>query len=187
MGRRLLLGASISCAFAAAALRSAGSAHATCLSVNGIGNGGGCTSTPTSFAVALGPDSTASAQGLFNSAISVGVDAKTTSTGVGNFAAAVGNPGVNGSVMTVVPTDAVAKGTFNRAIAVGNGSGSAAIGTNNRAFLLGNGNDAIGPAASLHRLRRARTTPPSRWATSAVHRRLATTNSLGSSAITRPK
>ena len=91
----------------------------------------------------LAPGSTASAQGLFNSAISVGVDAKTTSTGVGNFAAAVGNPGVNGSVMTVVPTDAVAKGTFNRAIAVGNGSGSAAIGTNNRAFLLSNGNDAI--------------------------------------------
>lgn len=99
--------------------------------------------SPTSFAVALGPGSTASAQGLFNGAISVGADAKTTSTGVGNFAAAFGNPGLNGSVMAVVPTDAIAKGSFNRAIAIGNGSGSAAFGTNNTAFLLGNGNDAI--------------------------------------------
>jgi len=44
MGRGLLLGAWVSCAFAAAALSSAGTAHATCLSSNGLGNGGGCTS-----------------------------------------------------------------------------------------------------------------------------------------------
>jgi hypothetical protein len=142
-GGLLLLGAAASCALAAAALSSAGSAHATCVSINGIGNGGGCTSSPTSFAVGLGPGTTADAQGFFNGAFSVGADAETTSTGVGNFAAAVGNRGLNGSVMAVVPTDAVAKGTFNRAIAFGNGSGSAAIGTNGTAFLLGNGSDAI--------------------------------------------
>ena len=53
MGRRFLGGAAAS-ALVAAALGMAGTAHATCLSVGGIGNGSGCTSTPTSFAVGIG-------------------------------------------------------------------------------------------------------------------------------------
>jgi len=50
----------------------AGTAHATCASISGIGNGGGCTSTPTSFAIGIGPNTTASAQGLFTGAIAIG-------------------------------------------------------------------------------------------------------------------
>jgi hypothetical protein len=45
------------------ALSSAGTASATCASIDGMNNGGGCTSTPTSFAIGLGPNTTANATG----------------------------------------------------------------------------------------------------------------------------
>ena len=159
-GAEFLVGAVASGALVAAALGVAGTAHATCVSVNGNGIGAGCTSTPTSFALALGNGATAEAQGRLNGAISVGTDAETTSTGVGNLAVAVGNPGLNGSVMQVVPTDAIAKGSFNRAFAFGNGSGSAAVGTTTRRFLWAMAATRSRPAVSPHHLCLATTTLP---------------------------
>jgi hypothetical protein len=107
----LLLGA-VASGLAAAALGGAGAANATCASISGVGAGAGCTSTPTSFAIGLGPGTEVNAQGLFNGAIAVGTETEASATGVGNLAVAVGNPGVNGQVMAVVPTDAIATGTF---------------------------------------------------------------------------
>src|ERR1700693_1244230 len=61
--RRLLHGVLASGAMAMAALSSAGVAGATCASINGAGAAADCTSTPTSFAVGLDSNSSASAQG----------------------------------------------------------------------------------------------------------------------------
>ncbi|MBV9514625.1 MAG: hypothetical protein JO280_11375 [Mycobacteriaceae bacterium] len=49
----VVLGA-VASGLAAAALSGAGTADATCAWFSGVGNGGGCTSTPTSFAIGLG-------------------------------------------------------------------------------------------------------------------------------------
>src|SRR5271167_539900 len=67
----LLLGA-LAAGLAAAVLGAAGTASATCASINGVGNGNGCTSTATSFAVGLGPNTTANASGLFDGAVANG-------------------------------------------------------------------------------------------------------------------
>ena len=96
---RLLLGALASGAMAMAALSSAGVGDATCASISGFGANAGCTSTPTSFAVGLDNNSSASAQGLFEGAITTGNTSTATAGatprfGPGNFdtARAVGNP-----------------------------------------------------------------------------------------------
>jgi cell wall-associated NlpC family hydrolase len=70
--RGLLLGALAFSAMAMAALSSPGFADATCATISGVGVGAGCTSTPTSFAVGLDTNSSASAQGLFEGASAVG-------------------------------------------------------------------------------------------------------------------
>jgi hypothetical protein len=95
--RRLLHGVLASAAMAMAALSSAGVAGATCAYINGAG--ADCTSTPTSFAVGLDSNSSASAQGLFDGAIAIGNTSTATAGdvsgfGPGNFgtASAVGNP-----------------------------------------------------------------------------------------------
>lgn len=77
-------------------------------SVGGFNNGNGCTSTPTSVAVGLGPNTTASAQGLFNGAFANGANASANATSNGNLA------GVNGS-----NAFAFAAGTGNAALANG--------------------------------------------------------------------
>ena len=53
---------------AAAAMSGAGTASATCASISGIGNSADCYSTPTSFAVGIGPNTFASANADFHSA-----------------------------------------------------------------------------------------------------------------------
>src|SRR6516165_3059406 len=87
-----LLGA-MSAGLAAAAMSGAGTADATCASISGIGNGNGCTSTPTSFAIGIGANTTANAQGLFDSAISNGFTNTgaqfTQSLAIGNFDTAI--------------------------------------------------------------------------------------------------
>jgi hypothetical protein len=95
--RRLLHSALASAAMAMAALSSAGVAGATCAYINGAG--ADCTSTPTSFAVGLDSNSSASAQGLFDGAIAIGNTSTATAgasagLGPGSFdtASAVGNP-----------------------------------------------------------------------------------------------
>ncbi len=95
--RRLLHGVLACGAMAMAALSSAGVAGATCASINGAG--ADCTSTPTSFAVGLDGNSSASGQGSFDGAIAIG-NTSTANPGdvsgfePGNFdtASAVGNP-----------------------------------------------------------------------------------------------
>ena len=108
--RALLLGALFSAAMATA-LSSAGTADATCTSVSGVGADARCTDAPTSFAVRLDKNSSASAQGLLNGAGASGNKSNITagatpSPGPGNVdtASAVGNPVMVGEGM--VGTDA---------------------------------------------------------------------------------
>jgi hypothetical protein len=82
-----------------ASLNPAGVAEATCASINGVGADAGCTSGPTSFAVGLDNNSSASAQGLFDGAIAIGNTGSATTgssprVGPGNFdtASTVDNP-----------------------------------------------------------------------------------------------
>jgi hypothetical protein len=111
----VLVGAAAS-GLAVTALSSAGTANATCASISGIGNGGGCTSTPTSFAVGLGPSTTASASGLFSGAIANGITNGPTDTTsaqtFGNLSFAYAG-GQNTHTVTV--------GNLNLAVAQGNG------------------------------------------------------------------
>jgi hypothetical protein len=97
--RGLLLGALASGAVVMAALSPAGVAEATCASINGVGADAGCTSGPTSFAVGLDNNSSASAQGLFDGAIAIGNTSTATAGAFSGFgphnfdtARAVGNP-----------------------------------------------------------------------------------------------
>ena len=121
----VLLGA-VASALAAGALVAAGSANATCASISGIGNGGGCTSTFGSAAVALGANATATADGPMNLAV------------------AVGNPGPNPFYKgAVLPTQALARGTFNGAFAIGSGTNAGSFGVANSAAAVGNGSNAF--------------------------------------------
>jgi hypothetical protein len=97
--RGSLLGALFSASMAIAALSSAGVADATCTSVSGTGAGARCNSSPTSFAVRVGKNSSVSAQGLLDGAIPSGNRSNATagaspSPGPGNVdtGSAVGNP-----------------------------------------------------------------------------------------------
>jgi hypothetical protein len=139
----------------------AATAGATCASISGIGNGNGCLSTPTSFAIGIGNNTTANAQGLFDSAISNGFTNTpaqfTNSQAVGNFdtaiasgpntiAVAIGtanfafNQGSNAAVQAgVLPTDA-----FNSAFNLGDNNVAVATGQgnfNSAGNVLGNGNN----------------------------------------------
>jgi hypothetical protein len=112
----LLLGAVASGALAAAACGSAGTANATCASISGVGNGNGCTSAATSFAVGLGNNSTANAEGLFNGAVAVGDGSLAEAAGVGAF----GTPGTGNVALSVgTNVESIAAGTGNLAIAAG--------------------------------------------------------------------
>ena len=97
--RGLRLSALVCASMAIAALTSAGVADATCTSVSGTGADARCASTPSSFAVTLGKNSSASAQGLFDGAAPSGSRSNTTAgavphpgPGTVETASAVGNP-----------------------------------------------------------------------------------------------
>ena len=105
-------------------LLGAGTANASCASLNGHGIGQGCESTPGSVAVGLGKD------------------AKATSLGRGNVAVAVGNPGHNRFYGTDIPAQAYANGTGNGSVALGDGSVAGTLGTGNGALVVGNGSNA---------------------------------------------
>jgi hypothetical protein len=66
-----LLGA-LASVLAAAALTGASQANATCVSINGLNEGEGCSSTAGSAAIALGRGAMANADGLGNLAVAVG-------------------------------------------------------------------------------------------------------------------
>ncbi|WP_131809449.1 hypothetical protein [Mycolicibacterium iranicum] len=78
--RSALSAALISSALATATVHGAPTADATCFSIFGIGNGNGCTSNPTSFALAIGEGATADATtGFFGGAFAMGNNARATS------------------------------------------------------------------------------------------------------------
>jgi hypothetical protein len=84
----------------AAALSGAGSANASCASLNGHNIGQGCTSTPGSVAVG------------------VGRDAQATSLGTRNVAVAVGNPGQNPFYGQPGPTLAYADDSYDHTVII---------------------------------------------------------------------
>jgi len=115
----VLLGA-VASSLAAAALGGSGTASATCASISGLsaGSSGGstCTSTPTSFAIGIGDNTTAIANGLFTGAVAVGDNGandatRAASTGALSLALALGKN-----------TFAVTDGNLNLAVAQGQGA-----------------------------------------------------------------
>lgn len=80
-------------ALAAAAVGSAGGANATCASFFGIGNGGGCSSTLTSIAVAIGENAEAHAEGFLGAALTLGANssAATVAGALANLAVTFGD------------------------------------------------------------------------------------------------
>ena len=112
---------------AATALGTAGSANASCASLNGHSIGHGCTSTAGSASVALGRG------------------ARADSSGPGSVAVAVGNPGPNRFYPVTVPSDPCASPT-------GIGSTSVALGDGSQAGSLGNGNSRLRGGSGLQRL-----------------------------------
>jgi hypothetical protein len=130
-----LLGA-VASGLAAAALSCAGTANATCASISGIGNGpgiggGSCNSSLTSFAVGLGTNAQASANGLFDSAIAIGDNSQVTTVGNFDTGIAVGSPSLVLAGNT--PAD-----SFNTTIAIGTDAAARTRGIGNIAVAVGN-------------------------------------------------
>src|SRR6185312_14430944 len=128
----LMLGAAASGAMAVGSLSSAGVASASCASISGVGAGNGCTSSPTSFAIGIGNNAGANAQGLFNGAVANGDNSFAESIGAFNFAYAGGNNSY-----------ARSEGNLNAAVVQGNNSiaqaGGSPSDTGNLAVNFGNG------------------------------------------------
>ena len=90
----VLLGALVSGALAVGSLGAAPSANATCASFWGINNGGGCTSTLFTAAIAIGTGAKATATGLFGAAFAIGSTAQALTSGNFTFATAVGTEAI---------------------------------------------------------------------------------------------
>ena len=116
---------------AVTALGTAGSANATCASLNGHNSGQGCKSTVGSVSIGLGRDATAD------------------SAGAGSVAVAVGNPGYSRFYGATHPTLAYAHGTGNVSVALGDGGLAGTLGHGNRAFVLGQGSNAFSYGGNL--------------------------------------
>ena len=111
---------------AATALGTAGSANASCASLNGQSIGHGCTSDTGGASVALGRG------------------ARADSSGPGSVAVAVGNPGPNGFYPgAILPTHAVANGPGSTSVALGDGSQAGSLGNGSHAFVVGRGSNAF--------------------------------------------
>jgi hypothetical protein len=140
----MMIGALAAGALATLSLNSAGTADASCASLNGFNIGSGCHTTDFGdFALGIGNVSSVSASGGFNTAIAFGNGASAVSTGRLNFTFAAG-------------TDASARatGTLNRSVAIGNRGNNVYYGPNdytyarttgsmNSAYAIGNGNTAL--------------------------------------------
>jgi hypothetical protein len=92
---RALLGVLISGALATGAIGGAAPAEASCFSMFGIGNGNGCTSTLTTYAIGIGDGAVANAPTLFGGALAIGKNASASTVTIGtsafNFATAIGD------------------------------------------------------------------------------------------------
>ncbi len=141
----VLLGA-VASALAAATLGGAGTANATCASINGIGNGGGCESTPGSAVIALGPNAKATAKGLGNTAIVIGADStanagKSATTDFFNNATVVGNNS-DANALQGIGNSSTVIGDYGHAWAGSTGYKPAGTQLNfNHATIIGNGNN----------------------------------------------
>ena len=117
-------GTALACAVAsgavavAAGLGAAPTANATCASFFGLNNSAGCTSTPTTVAIAIGNGAAAQAMGVFTSAFALGTNAHALAYAEGlqgfSFASAIGN--------------------MSQAFAFGDLGLAAAVGANSRSF-----------------------------------------------------
>jgi hypothetical protein len=124
----VLLGA-VASGLAAAALSGAGTASANCASISGISTGssggGSCSSGPLSFAVGIGPNTTANATGVFDGAVAYGLDNGATDSTVANANGGAFNFALASGKNTLANTN----GAFgNLAIAQGTGVSAAAAG-----------------------------------------------------------
>jgi len=119
-----LLGALVSGVLAAGTLTGGPAASATCASFFGIGNSADCTSGFSSIAIALGPNATATAQGILGAAVAIGAGADALTS-------------YNSATTQGILGAAVAIGTDAEAWTYGNGSLSLAAGPKERAFSFG--------------------------------------------------
>ena len=110
---------------AVTALGTAGSANASCASLNGHNIGQGCKSTVGSVSVGLGKD------------------AQATSWGPATSPSPSATPATTRFYNPTSPTLAYAKGTGNVSVALGDGSLAGTLGTGNRAFVIGQGSNAF--------------------------------------------
>jgi hypothetical protein len=140
----LAAAAMASAAFATSALGSAPTAHATCASFWGIGNGNGCTSTFGTMAIAIGTGAIAEADGFFSSAFAVGPNSFAQS--IGNLSTAIAVGATGGTFNTAAVAGNSAGDFLNTAISLGNDSeadaGFAPTNIGNLALNLGVGNFA---------------------------------------------
>ena len=137
------------------AVTGAAPAQADCISVFGLGNGNGCTSNATTYAIAIGTGAQAIATGLFGGSLAIGDNALATMSPLNfsafNFATAIGNDAVAQGFTTLfgVATQigagtAITLGVGNIAVGLGQGVGasSAASGFGCSAWQLGPGSAA---------------------------------------------
>ncbi|MCX6482032.1 MAG: hypothetical protein NT146_01900 [Mycobacterium sp.] len=155
---RALLGALVSGALATGALGGAAPAEASCFSMFGIGNGNGCTSTLTTYAIALGDGAVANAPTLFGGSLAIGKNANASTVTIGpsafSFATAIGDNATAGGfnslfgiALQLGPGTTATFGIGNIAVGVAEGLGNQAAvsGVFGIALQLGRGtSNAVG-------------------------------------------
>jgi hypothetical protein len=115
----LLAAAVVGGACAAAALGSAPTAKADCASFFGIGNSSHCQSNLTSFAIAIGPNATAIATGLFGAAFAIGEAPESLTPGDAGVATAVSTGAFTFASAAGDNVKAVAGGVYGLAMQLG--------------------------------------------------------------------
>ncbi|TDO07340.1 hypothetical protein EV580_6309 [Mycobacterium sp. BK086] len=150
----MLFGALAAGTLATLSLNSAGTANASCASINGFNIGSGCHTTDFGdFALGIGNVSSVTASGGFNTAIAFGNGASASSYGRLNVTVAGGTNAT-----------AYANGTLNRSVAIGNRGNNVYYGANdytyakangslNSAYAIGNGNTAEVAGGNVNPLR----------------------------------
>ena len=141
----MLLSAAAAAATAAALSGGAGTANATCASISGFGNGGGCTSAPGGFAVGIGPNTTATASAPLSAAVANGLGNgatdKTTATAAGAFNLAyAGGKNASATALGGPFNVAFTQGDNSNALAAGIGNIAANVGSNSTVLAGGVGN-----------------------------------------------
>ncbi len=148
----VLLGALVSGALATGAIGGAAPAQASCFSMFGLGNGNGCTSNLSTYAIAIGNGAVASATGLFGGSLAIGDNAQASMAPLGlssfNFATAIGNNAIAqgfvslfGIALQFGPGTAATLGVADIAVGINQGTGqqAAVSGIGSIAIQLGSG------------------------------------------------